>query len=116
MKISSMGAEETKERKEDVTFNEEAKEVLDMYGSEFACSSFWWIVPIFMMILCFFMMRGRRGSMMCGFGPSNFGSPQDKRSNSALEILDKRYASGEIDKEEYEERKRTLIDTVEGSA
>lgn len=87
-----------------------------MYGSEIAYHSFWWIVPIIMMILCFFMMRGRRGSMMCGFGPNNFRSSQDKRSGSALEILDRRYASGEIDKEEYEERKRTLIDTVDGSA
>jgi len=30
-------------------------------------------------------------------------------SESALDILDKRYASGEINKEEYEERKRALI-------
>ena len=39
-----------------------------MYGSELCAFSFWWIVPIVMMILCFFMMRGRRGTMMSGFG------------------------------------------------
>ena len=110
LSISSMEAKETKERKEDVTINSKAKEVLEMYGSEVACYSFWWIVPVIMMILCFFMMRGRRGSMMCGFGPSSFRNPQERRSGSALEILDRRYASGEIDKEEYEERKRTLIE------
>ena len=82
-----------------------------MYGSEFAWYSFWWIVPVFMMILCCFMMRGRRGSMMCGFSPSNFRTVQDRRSYSALEILDRWYASGEIEKEEYEARKRTLLET-----
>jgi hypothetical protein len=39
-----------------------------MYGSELCAFSFWWIVPIVMMILCFFIMRGRRGRMMSGFG------------------------------------------------
>ncbi|MCE8429817.1 MAG: SHOCT domain-containing protein [Candidatus Methanoperedens sp.] len=32
-----------------------------------------------------------------------------KRGNSALEILKKRYASGEIRKEEFEEKKKDLI-------
>ena len=40
-----------------------------MYGSELGNFSFWWIVPIFMMILCFLMMGGKMKSMMelcCG--------------------------------------------------
>ena len=37
-------------------------------------------------------------------GPSGF-----TRGESALEILKKRYARGEINKEEFEERKRDLL-------
>ena len=37
-----------------------------MYGSEITWNSYWWIFPIFMMILCFFMMRGRGDSLLQG--------------------------------------------------
>ena len=33
-------------------------------------------------------------------------------SDSALDILDKQYASGEINKVEYEEKKRTLTEST----
>ena len=81
-----------------------------MFDSAFTCNSLWWIVPIVMMILCFFMMRGRRWSMMCGFGRRDIGNYQTRGSDSAIDILDKRYASGEINKDEYEEKKRTLTE------
>jgi len=38
--------------------------------------------------------------------------PSDRGSGkSALEILDERFARGEIDRDEYEERKRVLLDS-----
>ena len=64
---------------------------------------YWWIFPMVMMFFCFFFMRGWRGSgWRCWSGPSwdEEGSPGD--------ILDKRFARGEIDREEYEERKKVL--------
>jgi len=54
------------------------------------------------------MMRGRGGGMMCGSGSRDNESRQNKGQNSAIDILDKRYASGEINKDEYEEKKRIL--------
>jgi putative membrane protein len=61
----------------------------------------WWIIPIAMMILCFLMMLRRRGCM------TNWsGSHHD--AGSAQEILDKRYARGEIGKEEYEQKKKDI--------
>jgi len=82
-----------------------------MYGSELTCVSFWWIIPLVMMIMCFLVMRKRRGSMMCGFGSRDIGNYRSNRPNGAREILDKRYASGEISRDEYEEIKKTITNT-----
>ena len=79
-----------------------------MNGTEFNFTSLWWIIPLIMMILCFLTMRKRRGSMMCCSGARGVGNHQSGDSNTAEEILDKRYASGEINKDEYEEIKKTI--------
>ena len=84
-----------------------------MFGSELTCGSFWWIVPIVMMILCIFMMKGRRWSMMCGCDRRDIDRHKTRGSDSAIEILHKRYASGEINKDEYEEKKRTLTKSTD---
>ena len=83
-----------------------------MYGSEWCAFSWWWIFPVIMMLLCFFMMRGRRGAMMCGFGPRGRYGKQRRDADSAMDILARRYAAGDIDKAEYEEKRRTLTGPV----
>lgn len=83
-----------------------------MYSPGLCNFSFWWLIPIGMMILCFIMMRGRRGAMMCGFGSRNIDNQQTRNSDTAIDILNKRYASGEIDKAEYEEKKSVLTDST----
>jgi putative membrane protein len=81
-----------------------------MTGYEGFCSGFgwWWIFPLLMIALCFLMMRRRGGSTMCGFGPFGLDSRHINSSEFGMDILNKRYALGEINKEEYEEKKRAL--------
>jgi len=78
-------------------------------GSEFWNFSFWWIFPLLMMILCFIWMIRSKGSVLCGFGSCDrrYWS-QHGINHSALDILNERYASGEINTDEYEEKKRIL--------
>lgn len=76
---------------------------------------FWWIIPLIMMVFCFFMMRGARGSSMCGFRFRDTERNDDK-PETALEILKKRYAGGEIDKEEYEEKRIAFNHTADGGS
>ena len=74
-----------------------------MYASGAVWNGFhWgWIIFIAMMVLCFIMMSRHRGCMR-GWSRSHH------LADSAREILDKRYALGEIGKEEYEEKKRDI--------
>ena len=51
--------------------------------------------------------------MMCCFGRRKMDNHQTMGSDSAIEILDKRYAAGEINKEEYEEKKRALTESTD---
>ena len=69
------------------------------YGGVWNGFHWWWVIPVAMMILCFFLMRRHGG---CMAGRSN------RTGESARDILDKRYARGEIGQQEYEEKKRDL--------
>jgi len=71
------------------------------YGGIWNGFHWWWIIPVAMMVLCFLMIRRHRGCMM-GWSRSHH------KAGSVREILDKRYALGEISKEEYEEKKRDI--------
>lgn len=71
----------------------------------------WWIFPlvmIAMIVLCLFMMRGRMGLMMCRPGTWSTKSDGRDAADPAFDTLKKRYAKGEINKEEYEEKKRVI--------
>ncbi len=65
-------------------------------------TTYWWIFPLLMIVVCTLFMKKGCGRMMCG--PGAHKDPGE----SALEILNKRYAGGDIDRQEYEERKREL--------
>ena len=66
---------------------------------------FWWIMPIIMIVFWGLVIWGivilvRRGSRSscCSY----------EHPDSAIDILKRRYASGDITKEEFEEKKRAI--------
>ncbi len=56
----------------------------------------WWLIIIAAIVLFFKMM------------PSRWGYNNDPSNESALELLRRRYANGDITREEYEERRQVL--------
>ena len=73
---------------------------------------FWWIFPLMMFIFMFFIFFF---VFSRGCGHWRWRENRERRHNhegepgSAMEILNKRYARGEIEKQEYEEKKTTII-------
>ncbi len=67
--------------------------------------SWWWFMPIFMILFWGLVIWGIVALVRGLSGPR--GSDSSK-ADSALEVLKRRYARGEINKEEYEEKKKDL--------
>jgi putative membrane protein len=77
---------------------------------------FWWMFPmmmIFFLLTCAIVFAF--GYRMCGRGwhrsgpPSHFGPPWSDPTHSALQILNERFARGEVQKDEYSEKKAAIL-------
>tara|TARA_R110002050_G_scaffold122873_1_gene241426 strand:- start:319 stop:543 length:225 start_codon:yes stop_codon:yes gene_type:complete len=74
--------------------------MMNEFGGHGWGMGWWWIIGLIVLIAVIMIAIK---SMNRDTGPTQ--SP----GKSALDILKERYASGEIDKEEFEERKRDLM-------
>lgn len=66
------------------------------------------VFPVIMVVFCILMMLGKMGCMMGGHGTQGEDGPHKCASGSSMDILDRRYVLGEIDREEYEEKEESL--------
>ena len=66
-----------------------------------------WFMPVFM-ILCWGLIIWGIVALVRGVASPD-GIESSRQADSALEILKRRYARGEISKEEFEEKKKDLI-------
>lgn len=78
-----------------------------MNGFESFWQTYWWIFPLVIFLFCLLGMRGR-GRSLCCFGSRAPSSYHPGPSDSADDILNKRYALGQIGRKEYEEKKKDI--------
>jgi len=74
----------------------------DGYGWQFG-----WIWPLVMLAMfggMVFLIRRRLGD-----GPHHWGPPWHNPGHTALQILNERFARGEIARDEYEEKRATIF-------
>ncbi len=67
-----------------------------------------WLMPIIMAAFCIAVIVGIVFLIRWLIVSTRAGAPVWRSEDSALEILKRRYGSGEINKEEFEEKKRAL--------
>jgi putative membrane protein len=72
--------------------------MMDGYGAHGLGMGWWWIIGIVIVVVIVWVVVKRL----------NQSSTNQGIGKSALDILKERYASGEIDKQEFEERRRDL--------
>jgi len=70
--------------------------------------SWMWLMPVFWLLFLGLIIWAIVALVRGLSQPSDSGS---SHPDSALEVLKRRYAQGEIDREEYEEKKKDLLDT-----
>ncbi len=71
----------------------------------------WWIFPIIMcivMVIFFILRSGKKGFRPPWMQGSDRDHSENTNSETPLEILKKRYAKGEITKEEFDQTKKDL--------
>ena len=73
-----------------------------MYEGHWFGGGFMWIFWIAVILVIIFIVKMSTGSV------SGMNNPVDKRK-TALEILQERYARGEIEKKEFEQKKNDLL-------
>ena len=79
-----------------------------MYGAEIYSGSSWWLCPIFMVVFCFLIAKRGKRQKMCELLTKHNDAYPSLDANTAIDILDKRYALGEIDEVEYDRKKKIL--------
>jgi len=65
-----------------------------------------WLMPVFWMVILGLIIWAIVASVRSS---SESKGSDSSKADSALELLKKRYALGEIDKQEYEEKKKDLV-------
>ncbi len=70
---------------------------------------FWWLVPLFW-VAFIALVIWVVVSLVRGLGGTQSARVTSSRRGEALEILENRYASGEISKREFEAKKKTLLE------